>query len=102
MIKHWILVGQLPVLCSDVLEWAAWFENAENRRVDHTQVADNVEVSTVFLGLDHRFLEDGSPLLFETMVFRDGEGVEMWRCSTWLEAETQHQKAVMQCRSEVK
>ena len=30
-------------------------------------------VSTVWLGLDHNYLGDGPPLIFETMVFR-GKG----------------------------
>ena len=69
-----------PEPCEDLLTWAHWFETA-NRRVCHDmdegQGADAVRVSTVFLGLDHRFGGNGPPILWETMVFGgplDGEG----------------------------
>lgn len=64
---RYILVGQTPVPCEDLLEWGHWFETAE-RRVALTFVGD-YEISTVFLGLDHSFLNRGEPLLFETMIF---------------------------------
>lgn len=90
MTGRYILVGQTPVPCEDLLTWARWIEeNEEARRVFWTRVLDTVDVSTVFLGLDHGF--GGRPLLFETMAFWDGEhGEEMMRCSTWSEAERQH------------
>lgn len=51
-----------------------------------------VWVSTVFLGLDHRFGRDGDPVLFETMVFRDGHGEEGERYCTWQQAEAGHRR----------
>jgi hypothetical protein len=64
-----------------------------------------VTVSTVFLGINHQF-GDGPPILFETMAWidmeheafgkkydRDWENYQE-RCSTWLEAEEMHRKAV--------
>ncbi|WP_234837001.1 hypothetical protein [Sinorhizobium meliloti] len=43
-----------PIRTTDVLYWAAWFENTEdNRRVALTET-ENWQVSTVFLGLDHQ------------------------------------------------
>jgi hypothetical protein len=64
-------------------------------------VVDNTEskagrVSTVFLGLDHRFGTEGPPILFETMIFcsnKDVDGYQM-RCSTWEEAERMHRVAL--------
>lgn len=89
----YILIGQTPVPEPDVLKWADWFETAD-RVVFRTEMASAL-ISTVFLGLDHRHFGDGPPILFETMIFSDGgEVVDMWRCSTWLEAEAQHQRAV--------
>lgn len=38
------------------------------KRVDLTEVGPYV-VSTVWLGLDHRYMGEGPPLIFETMVF---------------------------------
>ncbi len=120
---HYILIGQTPVPCEDVLEWGRWLQTA-NRRVRLTRVGPYF-VSTVFLGLDHSFgamfgREAGPPILFETMVYienpRDVEfaavpeyGIEAQtvhfvsdfldiqeRCSTWLEAEAQHAKIVVE------
>lgn len=53
----------------------------------------DVRVSTVFLGLDHRF-GDGPPLLFETMAFVGHDDVGMERYSTWQEAEEGHARWV--------
>lgn len=61
-------------------------------------------VSTVFLGLDHQW-GDGPPLLFETMIFRDGDVPDVaelneWqdRYSTWAEAEAGHAAALAMIR----
>ena len=66
--KHYILehgdVKEVPLL-----EWAEWFEHFELRNIAQTEISENVRVSTVFLGIDHNFLDDGPPILFETMVF---------------------------------
>ena len=91
--ERWILVGQTPVVEPSLEKWAEWFETAE-RTVFRDEVGASV-VSTVFLGLDHNFSESGPPLLFETMVFTDGDGgTDERRCSTWIEAEAQHKRVV--------
>lgn len=58
----------------DVLEWARGMEKCRRVALDRVGI---VEVSTVFLGLDHSFRLEGPPVLYETMVFRptapDGE-----------------------------
>ena len=56
-----------PVPCKDVLEWAAWFAEAD-RTVARTELSSGCVVSTVFLGIDHNF-RDGDPVLWETMMF---------------------------------
>lgn len=91
----YVLVGQTPVPEPNLLKWAYWFETAD-RQVARTELGSGL-VSTVFLGLDHNHSRRGPPILFETMIFADGgEIVDMWRCSTWLEAEEQHKRAVEQ------
>jgi hypothetical protein len=115
---RYILVGQTAVPCEELMEWAEWFETAD-RRVFETFVGA-YRVSTVFLGLDHSF-GHGPPVLFETMIFlntpemerrpgedlmeyarRTGEASEgdelhnyQTRAETWLEAETEHEIAVV-------
>ena len=62
-----------------MMEWALLFaDHDKNCRVAHDVVQRhgvNVEVSTVWLGIDHNFSADpkAKPLIFETMIF-SGEG----------------------------
>jgi hypothetical protein len=95
MIKQYILVDHKPQPEPSLRKWARWFEEFGNRRVAETQVGDR-RVSTVFLGLDHQFLDTGPPLLFETMIFGPYSSDDYQeRCSTWQEAEEQHARAVV-------
>jgi hypothetical protein len=70
------------------------------RRVASTEVGP-YWVSTVWLGLDHRFRGDGPPLIFETMVFAGGEadadmsGLDTRRWSTEEEARRGHEEIVL-------
>lgn len=90
----YILEGRTPKEEFDLLAWARWFETA-NRTVARTQLPGGVEVSTVFLGLDHNFADSGPPILFETMVFGGKMDQESSRYSTWEEAEAGHRAMVM-------
>jgi hypothetical protein len=90
MSDKYILDGTKPVLEPDLMKWAKWFETA-NRRVAQSQI-NNVRISTVFLGLDHSW-NGPPPLLFETMVFGGKHDELQKRCSTWEEAEKQHNAA---------
>lgn len=92
---HYILDGQTPVPCTDLLEWAEWFEAAD-RRVAFTRVFDFVEVSTVFLGTNLNFSLDKNhpPVLFESMAFWQGHGYEQDRCCSWKSAELMHEAMV--------
>jgi hypothetical protein len=93
MIRY-ILKDRTPIPCVDLLEWAAWF--ATNK--DHMRVArdviEGVEVSTVFLGLDHQWRIGDKPLLFETMIFGGVHHSFQARASTWIDAETVHASVV--------
>jgi hypothetical protein len=76
------------------MEWAKRFEDRERRRVGLDEL-NGARVSTVFLGLNHQFLDDGPPLIFETMVFPEGWDERLcWRYSTWEQAEAGHKEAV--------
>jgi len=91
MNDKYILEGRTPVKVN-LETWARWFETAD-RKVRRTTKGD-VEVSTVFLGLDHAFGNSEKPLLFETMVFGGPLDQETDRTSTWEEAEAAHEKMV--------
>lgn len=90
-----ILQGQEPVAVIDSVEWGKWFETA-NRGVCHTYITPKVSVSTVFVGVNMNYGREGSPVLFETMVF----GFHPWdmqvmaRYSTWRGAELGHEETV--------
>jgi hypothetical protein len=100
---RYILDGKVPVPCDDLLQWGRWLQTAD-RTVALTGIGD-MQVSTVFLGLDHSF-GYGPALLFETMIFggryadsaRPADYQE--RCSTWEEAEAQHAKAVEHAKAQ--
>ena len=105
-LMHYVLIERRVVECPDLMQWAKWFEMShkdESFRVGETVVGE-LRVSTVFLGLDHRFLVDGPPIVFETMVFNNvGEGRErfaqvfddcMQRYCTYAEAEQGHEAIV--------
>jgi hypothetical protein len=84
------LKNRVPVATSDTVAWAKWFESSQaERRVCFTQIKD-VRVSTVFLGVDHNFSDDGQPILFETMVFGGAmDGFQQRYCS-WDDALVGH------------
>jgi len=101
MTDRYVLIGQTPVPEPDLFTWGRFLE--EESRVVKQEWVGNVWVSTVFLGLDHRmFGFKGPPLLFETMAFYDLGDADrtcldmQYRCSTWLEAEQQHQRAMLE------
>ncbi len=87
------------VIECDIKDWSDLYETkdgSDRRRVGWDEV-DGYEVSTVFLGLDHGYGNGftGLPLLFETMIFGqgDGDGYQT-RCSTWDEAVQMHKDAI--------
>ena len=85
------LIGHTPVEVDDLMEWADEVENT-NHCVQRDEI-DGVTVSTVFLTLDHSFGQ-GSPLLFETMIFGGFHDGYQERYTTWDEAVEGHQKAL--------
>lgn len=80
--------GRTPKKIDSVYDWGKAREK-QNRIVAKTLIRE-VKVSTVFLGLDHGFINAGHPILFETMVFGGEHDGFMNRYSTWEEAEKGH------------
>jgi hypothetical protein len=93
MSDKYILENKKPVPCDDLMTWAKWIENPENKIVKQTMVGD-VKVSTVFLGLDHNFGGGGKPILFESMIFGGPHDQDQHRYHTWDEAERGHEELV--------
>ena len=91
-------------------EWVLKMEDTEYRQLAFTRLS-GMEVSTVWLGLNHNWFPTGPPLIFETMVFVDldepievmgrlmhREGTEMWRWATEEQALDGHAQAVASVR----
>jgi hypothetical protein len=92
VIRHWILVGR-EVMAVPLEEWGRWFEEASangQRTIGFDSIGE-VDVSTVFLGLDMSWW-GSPPLLFETMVFPDCDLIGRW--ATIDDAEAEHAKVV--------
>ena len=87
-----------PVPTDDVRTWGEMF-GSDQRFVDYTEITSAVTVSTIFMGIDHRMGGEGPPLLFETMVFTNGDGDETHRYSSWDDAKTGHAALVKRLRA---
>lgn len=96
-----------PQPMPNLLTWAEWYEHRKERTDDwivaKTKVGD-VEVSTVFLALDHNHTGVGPPILFETMCFAGKRGEEFGdeeffdRYATREEAKAGHERIVERVR----
>lgn len=82
------------VPCEDLMTWARWFEDITKRRVAWTTLPGGVRVSTVFLGLDHSFGDEATPVVFETMILGQNNDEYQERFCTWDEAVAGHEEAV--------
>ena len=91
MSDKYILDGKTPIPCEDILEWGEFMEKEGAKRVAAHEEA-GVNVSTVFLGLDHG-MQSGIPILFETMIFGGEHDEYQERYTTWEEAEVGHIEA---------
>ena len=104
---HYTLVDREPVKLETL---KAWVEEVARRdriaaetgvdpwRVGLAEIGE-VEISTVFLGLDQNHLRRGPPVLFETMIFGGRLDHSRNRCATWDEAKAMHAEAVQQVRA---
>lgn len=88
----------------NLFHWTALF-NDRGYRVVALDETEHASVSTVWLGLDHRY-GDGPPLIFETMVFMKPrelgvEGNIQWRYSTLEEALAGHAEALRKTKENI-
>lgn len=88
---NYILDGEAIVPCPDMREWGKWMKT-DKRFLWRTETAYAL-VSTVFLGNDRRFIGDGPPVVFETMIFGGGEfNQEQERYTTYADAQAGHER----------
>ena len=71
--RNYILEGKVPKPVDDILEWAKWFGSAD--RTVKKDVIGDVNISTVFIGIDHSF-GGREPELFETMMNKSPDEAE--------------------------
>jgi hypothetical protein len=83
---------------NDFTTWGK-FMSGSQRHVAVTEIDDQTSVSTVFLGIDLRIYGNGPPLLFETMIFGGPLNENLWRYSSYDDAQTGHAMAVAKART---
>ena len=94
MLQYVLDDGGNPIPEPDLRKWGTWMQTAD-RRIALTKLNDNIKVSTVFLGLDHNFDDEGPPILYETMIFDGNRDQYTKRYPTKEEALEGHAKAVV-------
>jgi hypothetical protein len=97
-----------PEVCPDRLTWFRWFEASSKDRTrivahDRDEGPDHNEilVSTVFLGRDHRFTGPGPPILWETMILGGPLDQETDRYTSRAAALRGHQRMCARLRAEL-
>ena len=104
MSSKWIIKNGIAVPEPDLLVWGRWMET-EREKYRKVDTIVGVMVSTVFLGLDHRFYARATaklpPILWETMTFsEDSVGYEdQWRHSYQQQAYEFHEKKVRELQA---
>jgi hypothetical protein len=86
-------------------DWAEAMRDLDYKRVARDFVG-HIEVSTVWLGLDHSYVGGGTPIIFETMCFvwvggeRVTDDERMERYATEAEARAGHERIVAQVKAQ--
>lgn len=66
----------------------------EKNKIVARTIVGQIDVSTVFLGIDHNWSGVGAPILFETMLFGQPYGFSQRRYETETQAVAGHAEAV--------
>lgn len=94
MSDYYILNDDHTTTPVEMMEWALWASKDKGKSVVKQDTFGEVRVSTVFLGLNHAYLGQGAPLIFETMIFGGKDDGFQERYSTWDQALKGHQKTI--------
>ena len=92
--RYYVLDAAQNTLPATLHEWADFLQNGELRIVRQEEQGE-VRLSTVFLGIDHRWTNYGEfdhlpPIVFETCVFGGEHDGWTWRCCTFDQAVALH------------
>lgn len=77
----------------DMWQWAKLLDHPNYRVVAQTDMVrddQTIQVSTVWLGLNHNWSPIGPPRIFETMIFGGPRDLEQWRYATVEAAQEGH------------
>jgi hypothetical protein len=80
-------------------EWGRLHTDDSYRVIGYTDIAEHVAVSTVWIGINMNFSQEGPPIIFETMIFGGPLDSETWRYATEREAKLGHMDAVRLART---
>lgn len=94
--KRYFILENRQVIASHRREWEAWFR-CNSSTIASTLIAE-VEVRTVYLGVDHDFGERVQPLLFETIVLGGELDQSRQRYASWAECLDGHRRWVSAVR----
>lgn len=97
--KLYVLDADNHVVEADLMTWGECMDG--NRHVAWTQITSETQVSTVFIGVDHRHWGKGPPLLFETMIFGGPLDEYQRRYTSYDDAQTGHKAAVRKAREAI-
>lgn len=99
--SYYMLKNGEIVKTTNSFEFSKWFDNINERRIDYTEINDDIYVSTVCLGIDHNHYGEGPPVLFESMAFGCEGGERQYRYCTVAEAQEGHKKMVKEIMDEL-
>ena len=85
---------------NDLQSFGRLLADLDYKMVGLAKLPGGVEVSTVWLGINHQFKPDGPPLIFETMVFGGPLDSEQERYATEAEAIEGHRRWVVKLMGE--
>jgi len=86
----YILENRVPRVCRNYNDMAMSWHGREVRK----SWVDGVEVSTMFLPVNHNFFREGPPVVFETMIFGGDEDGYQRRYTNWDEAVLGHREVL--------
>lgn len=96
MSAWYILNKNNKPVAKPALEATEWLRDNPNRRIVKQDTIDDIDVSTVFLGLDHSIPwdKDKTPVLWETMIFGGEHNEYQERYTSYKDALEGHEKAL--------
>lgn len=83
--RFYKLVDRTPMHCT-LAEFVEAMKDEKNRIIEQTMIGD-LQVSTVFTGIDQNWANEGDPILFDTVVFGLPDDLRpQWSFSSWDES----------------